>query len=72
MDADQWGPDCLRAYKNECEADKNPAVERIFRPRGGGEPFGTYVRMEDTEMELGMLLLLLPLPPCSEIFEATC
>ncbi|KAK4448918.1 hypothetical protein QBC34DRAFT_426004 [Podospora aff. communis PSN243] len=55
-DAKQWGADYLRAYKHECEADKNATVERMFRPQAGGEAFGTYVRMKYTEMQFAWLI----------------
>ncbi|KAK3319653.1 hypothetical protein B0T19DRAFT_432821 [Cercophora scortea] len=55
IDADRWDLDYLRAYKHECEADSSPTVERIFEIEGG-QAFGTYVRMLDTEMEFAWLI----------------
>ncbi|KAK3390160.1 hypothetical protein B0H63DRAFT_519394 [Podospora didyma] len=61
MDAQGWGLDFLRAYKQECESKGNwpwrrdmSVVERTFR-KNTGEAFGAYVR-KPSEYEFGWLI----------------
>jgi len=55
VDAGRWGLDFLRAFKQECENDPNPLVERTFKVEE--QAFGAYVRLPHTEYELGRLIL---------------